>query len=721
MSLALLPPIGQRVASAQTLNLGTPERPDLGEDAADLALARQTRAEGEAIADDAPGREVRVALRRLAGALLETSARQDQRGAPRALLGRTLVRLAPAIDAACSVPATTGGLDEPQMVLIAADLDRLGANSGDDVEAIERALRVVLAPVMAMLDASADAKGATPPPVGGWITIGAPVDRGVYATAVSRLTTDGSPLSSVGVEALRRLDQTIQSVDAHRGFRRSGESLRLALVQAAPAADTLPRWLAPTAVTTLVPAFERALVNLADPARRAQGLEEMRRLGVLMGLVQRTDRLPDNQAGRRAREALSAYIAVPPSNRELEARVLSAYSRGLDLALAPPDLPDDRRLVRQIRPAWREFRDNARIACDRVAEVLPTLLNDSAAMTDPGVLALFNGAGTALGEARSMVDLSLLLAGVAEPAADQEPVAADANRDLAARVLSLAQAASRGGPEGVAAMRDLGTLGTDAAAWRVMPAEPGLRAAAARQNASWNRATDGRELDLLDLLDRTRAAYWANIAAQGTLVERAALRARLGMIADLLTTVREVAATLEMLGAPGGTQDPGAESASGGPAGGTLAAPSLRDWPGWELSSQSLELLTEGLDDACAETVSLALRGEDERARLRISAMRQDMAAALLPARLAVAYAAVAPRAAGVLDEIGTGAPDPALAWMPVERELLGEFCRAASELPGIRLRRDDAQDRQTRAYVQMLAEEALADLAVARQRPGAQ
>ncbi|MEZ6235656.1 MAG: hypothetical protein R3B68_15850, partial [Phycisphaerales bacterium] len=613
MSLGFFGPAGTPRASAQTLNLGTPQRPDLGEDAADLALARQSRAEGEAIAGDAPGRDVRVALRRLAGALLDASARQHQRGAPRALLGRTLVRLAPAIDAACSVPASAGGLDEPQTVLIAADLDRLAASPDADVERIERDLRGALAPMVAMLEAGGPDAA---PPVAGWVTGAAAVDRGAYATAVSRLTTDGSPLSGVGVDALRRLDQTIQSADEHRGFRRSSESLRLALVRAAPAADTLPRWLGPTAVTTLVPAFERAVVNLADPARRSQGLEEMRRLGLLMGLVQRTDRLADNQAGRRAREALSAYIAVPPSNRELEARVLSAYSRGLDLALAPPTLPDDRRLVRQIRPAWREFRDNARIACDRVAEVLPTLLNDSAAMTDPGVLALFNGANTALGEARSMVDLSLLLAGIAElPAelpADQEPVASDANRDLAARVLALAQAASRGGPEGVAAMRDLGTLGTDAAAWRVMPAEPGLRAAAARQNASWNRATDGRELDLLDLLDRSRAAYWANIAAEGTLVERAALRARLGMIADLLSTVREVAATLEMLGAGGAAQDPGGDSesasgpAAGLPAGGSLAAPSLRDWPGWELSSQSLELLTEGLDDACAETVSLA-------------------------------------------------------------------------------------------------------------------
>ncbi|MEZ6234663.1 MAG: hypothetical protein R3B68_10785, partial [Phycisphaerales bacterium] len=120
-------------------------------------------------------------------------------------------------------------------------------------------------------------------------------------------------------------------------------------------------------------------------------------------------------------------------------------------------------------------------------------------------------------------------------------------------------------------------------------------------------------------------------------------------------------------------------------------------------------------------TVSLALRGEDERARLRISAMREDMAAALLPARLGVEYRAIVPRAAGVLDEIGAGPPDPDLAWMPVERDLLAEFCRAASELPGIRLRRDDAQDRQMRAYIQMLAEEALADLAVARQPTGAQ
>lgn len=137
----------------------------------------------------------------------------------------------------------------------------------------------------------------------------------------------------------------------------------------------------------------------------------------------------------------------------------------------------------------------------------------------------------------------------------------------------------------------------------------------------------------------------------------------------------------------------------------------LGDWAGWELSRQAHRLLAEGLTDAVGETVGLALRGEDERARIRVAAMRSDMAAALLPARLHMSWVRVRPGAVGPLDEIALGPADEGRAWMPASRELLAEFCALAEELPGIRLRRDDAQDRVVRAYLATLALDALAQL----------
>jgi len=175
------------------------------------------------------------------------------------------------------------------------------------------------------------------------------------------------------------------------------------------------------------------------------------------------------------------------------------------------------------------------------------------------------------------------------------------------------------------------------------------------------------------------------------------------LLADLLITVREVVTTQRMLDeSPLGDESEGDRSRD--------PTPSLNEWAGWELSKQAHRLLVEGLTDALSETVSLALRGEDERARLRIAAMRQDLAGALLPARLCLRWREVRPASVGRLDDVALGPPD-ARAWMPVPRELVAEFCRVAEELPGIRVRRDDAQDRTVRAYLGVLAQDALAEL----------
>jgi len=731
-------------ALAQTLNLGTPIAPIMGQDASALAQARSLRAEAELIAA-ANSRGVGSALRLLTAALLETGQREAEssnaggsdRGSIRLLLARTLVARLATIDALLA----HGVIDAPTQSIITADLTRLAAAPEGEIDTIERALREALAPLADATDESADPAGQIAgPPLGGWITTDRPPEPGMYRALLSALSAEGTPLGSAGVDAMRQVDALAAQAWDFRAFRRSAESLRITVFGAAQGregADTLPRWITPTARAALQPAFERALATLADRGRRPQGLADLRRVARLMDLVRRTDRLPDDQAGRRARESLSNYIAAPPSNRELEAQLLAGYGRALDLALAPASLPDDSLLARAVRPAWREFQDAARIAAGRVADALPTLLNDSAAMTDPGTLALFNGATQAMNEARGLHAMTSLLTGQDSPTPGVEPVPLDIHRDLATRLLTMAQVAARASGstsgEGAAGKRDLGTLALDVAAWRVMPGEADLRAAVAAPDSGWTAATDGREHDLLDLVDRTRGAWLTNVTTQGTLVERAALRARLQLLADLLPLVREVAVTIRTLDEPptgnASADDVGADAGGGSVAGAngrsgagdargspsessfTVSPPALNDWAGWELSRQAHRLLAEGLTDAVGETVSLALRGEDERARIRIAAMRTDMAGALLPARLHLVWLEARPATVGPLDEVALGAPDEPRTWMPARRELLAEFCRVAEELPAIRLRRDDAQDRTVRAYLSTLAQDALAEL----------
>lgn len=685
-------------AAAQTLNLSGPQTPQLGDDAAALALADRLRAEAEAVAAPAE-----AAARRLAAALLETGQREAEsrrspRGPARVLLGRTIAARLDAIDAALESRA----IDPPTALIIAADLARIAARPDEDPVQIERALREALAPL-------ADAPqrlGLPAPPHGGWIQTQPPPALATYADALAQWTAEGTPLSTPAIEALRAATALADQAGSSRAYQRAADAIHMAVLAAhdAGATQPLPRWIGPTARAAFEPALDRALATMADPGRRAQGLAELRRHGRLLALVRAADRLPDDQTGRRAREALSNFIAIPPTNRELEATLLGAYERALGLVHAARSLPDDRALVRQLRPAWREFQNTARAAADRLADVLPTLLNDSAAMSDPGIISLFSATASALDEARGLHELTALLAG--QPPAGAEPVALDAHRDLAARLLTLAQAVSRSsGGDSTAARRDLAAIALDAAAWRILPAEAELRAAVAAPDRAWTTATEGREHDLLDLVDRTRAAYLANIASQGPLVERAALRARLQMIADLLVLVRDVAHTVRSL------DEPAVPSESADPTAGPHAPPALAAWSGWELSRAAHRLLSEGLTDATRETISLALRSEDERARIRIAAIRRDLAPALLPARLEQAWLAVAPRAVGPLDEIALGPPDPALAWMPIPRDLLAEFCRLAEELPGIRLRRSDSQDRQVRAALAALAQDALAQL----------
>ena len=708
---------------AQTLNLTAPRAPVMGDASAALALAAQIESEAQELrahADEAAA--VGAALRALAAGLLTHGQREAEsdnrtaslRGSTRILLARSLVARLGAIEHAIQ----GGALPGPALAIMGADLARLASQSDGDLDAIERGLREALAPLTASMAGerawapSDDAPGIpTDPrlvPLGGWVSGVAPVDLPAYRTLVSSLGAEGTPLPSASVEVLEVVDELADRASADRAFRGSAESIRAAVLGAswpAGSSSLWPRWLGPTARATVDPAFERGLALLADPGRRAQGLSELRRQGRVAALVQRTDALADDQAGRRAREAFSNYLAAPPTNRELEAQLLTAYERALDLALAPERLPDERLLARPLRPAWREFQDAARVACDRLADALPTMLNDSSAMTDPGVLALFNGANQALAEARGLHALSALLTGETDVAPGAEPVVLDRYRDLASTLLTMAQVASRAGGstsgEGAAAKRDLAALAFDVGAWRVLPGEPELRAAVATPDSAWTTATEGREHDLLDLVERTRAAYLENAISGGTLVERAALRARMALLVDLLVTVREVVVTQRMLDAA---------PSEGGSSPETPMAPSLNEWSGWELSRPAHRLLAEGLVDALSETVSLALRGEDERARLRIAAMRQSMAGALVPARLYLLWEGVRPAGVGALDDVGLGGPD-ARSWMPVPREALAEFCRVAEELPGIRVRRDDAQDRGIRAYLAALAQDALSQM----------
>lgn len=625
-----------------------PIAPAAGSGTGALALAEQLGAEAKAIESKAAGAEgtVRAELRRLAQTLISTGEKSGQAGSARVVLGKTLVGALPVID------SVIAHADQPLLLLASDDLvsarTQLGSGNPD--------------PDLIVRDALAWMATIAPdfPAVGGWIDdapIAAPGPLAPRLEAWAKL----SGVSAEAIAVIRELDAAAEHADAV--YRSSALRTRAILADAVIEAP----WLPDPARRILGEQFSTAAKQLSSRDTRGQALLSLSRLSRLAEVVRRVEALEDSPTTKKIKAAAAQAIALPPA--QTDPTTIDSFIRLLKLATARSEWPDEKTLIRQLRPGWRILVTQARQSEQNVLMALPEVLRRPEAMTDPGILAAITAHRRAVADAEGLIAISRAFAASnADPAA--EPTAAAAWARPTEHVLKVCQDFSRANRK-EAAQTSLRALIMHVQTCWQMPGEADLRQAASadagktERTSIWAKLADGKDGLLATEITDRRAGWisaWEKGAVIGSDGERlAATRALLSVMVDAGPVIET--------------------SGAGKP---RLAYAALEQWPGWELSWTTMAGLSAGLTDRTAEATKVLLSGDAGKAAGMVTNIRRDFPIPLLAGRLAregkVRGLAPANTVGAAVLELTSGGPIAARSWMGRWTDELDDVCRYAEE-----------------------------------------
>lgn len=654
-----------------------PGPPAAGSGAGALALADQLAAQATTLEQSArAGPRAQAALRRLARELLVSGEALGPAGSARIVMGRTLARSLPELDAFIA-----GANDDPMLHAVLADI----SSARQQMNSSQADPDLVLRDGLALLSHMA----GPAPGVGGWIDLHPTADPPPLADRIDTLAKRPG-VSPEAVEVLRAMDVAATESADWPAFAAAGSRHRRLVLDAAASFEPAPAWLPEPARRILGERFSHAVVGLSKQDSRNESLATFRRLVALARLIRLAESLDDNPAGKRIRAAVAQAVSIPAA--EADARTADAIVEVLQLALSRSSWPDEKRLARQFRPPLRVFLATARQTEQQMLASLPEVLRRPEAMTDPGTLAAITA------HRRAVADVEGLLAVAAAFAApgEGEPVVDKPWTTAANRVLKLSQdLGSAKADQRDAALASLrGLFDTVSRCWK-LPGEDELRDAVKAEAGKplperanpWAALSGGREAALLGELTDRRAGWlfdWEKGISAGSDGRRLeTLRTVLALLQDAAPLVR-----------------PGEDYAR------------LIAWPGWELSSATFRALATGLESQGAEAVRLLLAGDSDQARATVEKARGEFAAAILGARLCreAARRGIAPitDARAALRELTAGGPIQGRSWLGAETKLLDDVCRYGEEiLPQRKLGAKDKADALQR-YVNAKAAEAL-------------
>jgi hypothetical protein len=653
VAAALCTVCGALGQNRQLLDLSAaPSAPAPGAGAGALALAESLAADAANIDKSlGPATGIRAEVRRLARDLIASGERAGQPGSGRIVLGRTLVTALPDLDRLIAASA-----DDPILIAAAGDI----AAARKTLEGGQADPDIAVRDALAVLSKLA----GHPPGTGGWIEdrSGAPAEP-LAPKLQAWLALPG--MSPEAIEALRRVDEVAESAASWPAYQAAAIRTRAMALDAAASFDGAPAWLPDDARRILCEQFAAAISGLGDPGQRGNALDDLARLTAIADLIRKTDALEDNPAGKRIRAGVAQAVAIPPA--QADARAMASFTQIVAMIASRASWPDEKSLIRQIRPAYRFFAAAARQSEQQIMTALPDVLRKPEAMTDPGTLASLSAHRQAVADVQGLlaVNAAFSVAGEGEPIADK-PWQAAANR-----VLKLSQELSRADQkeQALASLRSLFAMVSTS--WR-LPGEDALREAvkaeagkpANERDSPWARLSGGREAALVSEITDRRAGWlfdWEKAIAGGSDVMR------LAAIAALLELMQDAAPVVDV-----------------GEAYATLQA-----WPGWELSAGALNTIAAGLADQAAEATRLLLAGDTAKAVETIGAARKDFAAALVAGRLALEAQrrgiSAERSSAALLRELTAGGPIKARSWMGRHTEILDDVCRYAEEISALR------------------------------------
>jgi hypothetical protein len=611
--------------------------------AEDLKLQAENLERGTDLHDRA-----KASLRRLARALIATGEHAGAPGSTRILLGRTLVEGLPGLDTL--IASIDGPGSKARLLMIERDASGAAHLLESPAADPYRALRDGLA---LLTDLSPDPQGPA-----GWISDAPGTSEPAPSFAPKIDQWQSLPGASHDLGAtLHDLDASLEPAQRWPAYRPSTDRQRALVAAAGDGLAGLPAWVPAASRQKLGEDFSRAVGTLLNHEAQSVGAAALNRIARLAHLAALTDRLDPSSAGKRVATALAQVMGAPPADPVAERRSLDAFERAAEMIADRHTPEDERKLVQQLRPAWRALAAGAKQIEPQLYTALPMLLRQSDAMTEPGVVATLNSARRALDDLNGLQALNTLIAGPEQPG--HEPQVQQTWTKLAARVIKLGQDLVKPGPHdaSLAALREI--IAHSYTYRSLGGALPG-------QESAWKLLTGDRTDALSAKIENTRAACTEALEkGQSPGLERE----RLDSFSILISTLRDLAA-LEPGGLPG-TLSP--------------SYARIQSWPGWQMSGAALAALTPRLANATSEAVQLAIESDPAKTTEATLRIRRDYACAILAGRLARLAAArsIDSRAlpGAVLREIGTGGPWDGC-WLQDSASDLALICRYGEEIP---------------------------------------
>ncbi len=658
---ALLAP--SEPAAAQLLNLDRGRPPQPGEGKALLTLAESLardvqrleaslkRSEPDALARDAA--EFRLAVRRLAIALIEHAEQIGEPASPHALAAMRIAASLEALDALperAAAPADGDGSDAAAHLRFACARFAEEIGSAPRLPADPALLDEYLRDRFAMIVQLQSERLRTVPWCADPLTCGwpAPLDHDRTTEAgdlwpAFELMRASSAIDPRTIARLEAFDELLQEAEDWWIHQRTAAALRRCLIDAAAILRPPPDALPESAHTKLVHRFAIAAEDFTDKATRTTARADLETLARFAALLQQADQLQltRSQAETVRDTFVSLAEAVAAGASGAPARLRNTETAVVLLARLA-SAGSERDLARELRPGWRILTEDAARTHDALLAALPRLAAAPNAMTDPALAAIVASHRRALDDLTALQTISHWLGTWLQQPATTSPFLPNApggpatnpqdgqaaRRLAAARVLSLCQSLGREREKSDA----LTALRAFAADLRDLGEVP-LEAQLPRRRPDLHHLTGGRAEDLARHIDATRTGWlfaWATAGSgRDTGDDPAALAAHLRALHALTTALADAAALLDLRAAAGG----------GGPVPRAEASFGLLGFSGAAASRAVTIRLSDEAGSALPQFTAAAIEGRDGLPERLAVYAREHQAHALI-ARLHRACAA---------------------------------------------------------------------------------
>lgn len=574
---------------SQTLDFGSRTDPDFSRGSGGAAAVERLDQRAEELEHDRDSRaQLLTEIARTASALILLGEDLGRSGSTHVLLGMSLAddlpeierRLASVEDASAILAAT---------VLLREVRDSLPSDPGSAVAMV----RLSISPIAAQIglctlvdderkgDQSAPAPPTTINPSELWIS-----------------AFDSRPDADRLRASIGAWVDLVNAGRANAGLGFAADELTRDLHGARAAAEFDASWLLRGARERLANAFADAIST--SPSDGVPDSAKMSRLGDLYRALTDVPLVTGSGTGSRAAADAIVELLLSDYERSGDGAFEEAFARCAALGSRLSNVPKERELIQQLRPAWRSLDINAKRELGMLRDAL--VRSGASATVDPAFIAQHGSANEAITDIESLASLSEVLRARDLPDQPAKEATLDpAWSRLGVPLLRSGQALSRRNANADALLEHRAAVAR-ALRFADAQAEGAYQASrAAGAEDVWARVTGGRIEELVKARSLARESWLAACSREGAVVESTSL----GFMCDALGRAHD-AVRME-----------------------TLAPQGLMG-SGWSLTEPASADLSARFTAATAALCGVLLRGDDAASSRALEQFASEQAAALL-------------------------------------------------------------------------------------------